>query len=115
MMEYDLETALRQKSDDWKAYLLIVIPINHGKYTKKISSSTKIFEIDSALFYDLVAQQKTLNTNYSKILDRAISTHMHQKDHRTDTKTKKKPMEVTHTNQGGRTLLQHLRESLSPA
>ena len=67
----ELETAVRQKSENWSAYLVIIVPKKPGKYEKKISPSTNVFEIDGASFYDLVAQQENA---MSPIIPSSLST-----------------------------------------
>ena len=53
-VESELRMAVRQKSGDWKGYLVLVIPRRPQRYQKIISEGKNLFEIDGASFYHLV-------------------------------------------------------------
>ena len=53
-VETELRMAVRQKSGDWKGYLVLVIPRRPQRYQKGISEGRNLFEIDGASFYELV-------------------------------------------------------------
>ena len=55
----DLETAVRQKSGKWTAYLVIVVPKKPARYTKKLIPNREVYEIDGASFYEIATSHKT--------------------------------------------------------
>lgn len=54
----DLDTAARQKSGNWTAYLVIVVPRKPIRYITKVTSR-EVYEIDGASFYALATGSET--------------------------------------------------------
>lgn len=53
----ELETAIRQKSGRWDAFLVIIIPKKPERYRKQIGK--EIYEVDGASFYELATGSRT--------------------------------------------------------
>ena len=68
----DLETAVRQKSGKWSAYLVIVIPKTPSRYSTSIVPGQKIYEIDGASFYEMVTDHKTALRDLYAALQKVI-------------------------------------------
>lgn len=51
-VKQDLDTAVRQKSGGWTAYLVIIIPKKPNRYKTKLTSR-EVYEVDGATFYEL--------------------------------------------------------------
>ncbi len=58
-VEADLDTAIRQKSGTWKAYLVIIIPKKPERYEKRLLTKKEVYEIDGASFYALATGSNT--------------------------------------------------------
>ena len=54
-VEADLQTAIRQKSGVWEAYLVLIVPKRPDRYTRLLAP--RVSEIDGASFYHLVTGQ----------------------------------------------------------
>ena len=53
----DLDTAVRQKTGSWAAYLVVIIPGKPRRYKKKLRN--RVYEIDGASFYALATGSET--------------------------------------------------------
>ena len=54
----ELETAIRQRTGNWTAYLVIIIPKKPQRYKKKLGT-LEVYEIDGTSFYELATGHKT--------------------------------------------------------
>ena len=54
----ELDTAVRQKTGSWVAYLVVVIPKKPKRYRKKLRNR-EVYEIDGASFYALATGSET--------------------------------------------------------
>ncbi|MCY4229145.1 MAG: Eco47II family restriction endonuclease [Gammaproteobacteria bacterium] len=73
----DLETALRQKKGEWTAYLVIIVPKKPNRYTKPLSSSKNVIEIDGASFYELATGYETaLRDLYDVVEEIILNKHL---------------------------------------
>ncbi len=54
----DLDTAVKQKSGNWTAYLVIIIPRKPKRYHCKLTNR-EVYEIDGASFYELATGSET--------------------------------------------------------
>ncbi|MYB33612.1 MAG: Eco47II family restriction endonuclease [Gammaproteobacteria bacterium] len=73
----DLETALRQKRGKWRGYLVIIVPKKPHRYTKSLSSSKNVIEIDGASFYELATGHKTaLRDLYDVVEEMILEKHL---------------------------------------
>ena len=70
----DLDTAIRQKSGPWTAYLVIMIPRTPLRYSQNIVPGREIYEIDGASFYEIVTGHKTALRDLYTALQQLIFT-----------------------------------------
>lgn len=68
----DLETAVRQKSGKWTAYLVIIVPKTPSRYSTNIVHGQKVSEIDGASFYEMVTGHKTALRDLYAVLQKII-------------------------------------------
>ena len=55
----DLHTAVKQKSGNWTAYLVFIIPKSRKRYkVQEKGGNRKIYEIDGASFYTKVTSER---------------------------------------------------------
>ena len=53
----DLDTAVRQKGNNWNGYLVYVIAARKRRYRKRLNTARPVYEIDGGSFYALVTGQ----------------------------------------------------------
>ncbi len=52
----DLDTAVRQKGQNWNGYLVIIVPRTPRRYTTRLGTTRPVYEVDGASFYHTVTE-----------------------------------------------------------
>lgn len=69
----DLETALRQKSGQWTAYLVTIIPKSATSVNKKLLERREVYLIDGASFYQLATGSATALRDVYLTIEKIVS------------------------------------------
>ena len=75
-VKQDLDTAVRQKSGGWVAYLVIVIPKKPDRYKTKLTHR-EVYEVDGATFYELATGYPTALRDLYYAVERIVLEEAH--------------------------------------